>query len=271
MINATDRVMNTIDGGLRDRVVDELRGNGVEVFLGEKVTEITGGGEGVSGVRTETGRTVGAGLVCVGIGVHPQVELARTAGIELGRSGAIVTDERQRTNLSNVYAAGDCCEILHRVSGQRVWFPLGQPAVRQGWVAGDNAAGLDATYAGVVGTNVVKVFDLEVARTGLSLDEAKAAGFDATMTDDQSASRAGYYPGGGRIRTHLVTDRRTGRLLGAQMAGTEGVAQRIDVFAAALHLNLKVDQIAEFDLAYAPPFAPTIDPILRAAYKADKI
>lgn len=271
LINATDRVMNTIDGALRDRVVDELGRHGVEVMLGEKVTEITGSSAGVAGVVTETGRTVAADLVCLGIGVHPQVELARVAGIELGRSGAIVTDERQRTNLSNVYAAGDCCEILHRVSGHRVWFPLGQPAVRQGWVAGDNASGRDATYAGVVGTNVVKVFALEVARTGLSLGEAQAAGFDATMVDDQSASRAGYYPGGSEIRTHLVTDRRTGRLLGAQMAGREGVAHRIDVFAAALHLNLKVDQIAEFDLAYAPPFAATVDPILRAAHKATKL
>ena len=270
LINATDRVMNTIDGALRDRVVDELSRNGVEVFLGEKVVEMTGSSAGVTGIATETGRQVQADLVCIGIGVHPQVELARSAGIELGRSGAIITDERQRTNLSNVYAAGDCCEILHRVSGQRVWFPLGQPAVRQGWVAGDNVSGQDATYSGVVGTNVVKVFELEVGRTGLSVAEAKAAGFDAVLVDDQSASRAGYYPGGGVIRTHLVTDRRTGRFLGAQMAGREGVAQRIDVFAAALHMNLKVDQIAEFDLAYAPPFAPTIDPILRAAHKAIK-
>lgn len=270
LINATDRVMNTIDGDLRDQVVDELRGHGVEVILGEKVVEITGSGAGVAGVNTENGRHLPADLVCMGIGVHPQVELARSAGIELGRSGAIMTDERQRTNLSNVYAAGDCCEILHRVSGQRVWFPLGQPALRQGWVAGDNVAGQDAAYSGVVGTNVVKVFELEVARTGLSLTDAKAAGFDATEIDDKSVSCAGYYPGGSAIRTHLVTDRRTGRLLGAQMAGREGVAQRIDVFAAALHMNLKVDQIAEFDLAYAPPFGPTIDPIQRAAHKAIK-
>jgi NADPH-dependent 2,4-dienoyl-CoA reductase/sulfur reductase-like enzyme len=268
LINATDRVMNTIDGDLRDRVVDELRHNGVEVVLGEKVTEITGSSVGVAGVVTDTGRAVAAELVCVGVGVHPNVDLARRAGIELGRTGAVVTDERQRTNLSHIYAAGDCCEILHRVSGQRVWFPLGQPAVRQGWVAGDNTAGRDATYVGVVGTNVVKVFELEVARTGLSLDEARLAGFDAAAVDDRSASRAGYYPGGSKIDTRLVADRRTGRLLGAQMAGREGVAQRIDVFAAALHMNLKVDQIEEFDLAYAPPFGPTIDPIQRAAHRA---
>ncbi|MEO6391374.1 MAG: FAD-dependent oxidoreductase [Pyrinomonadaceae bacterium] len=267
LVNATDRVMNTIDGDLRDQVVDELRQHGVEVVLGERVTEFTGQGGKVSGVVTETGRALLADLVCVGVGVHPNVELARAAGIELGKSGAIITDDRQRTNLTSVYAAGDCCEIMHRVSGQRVWFPLGQPAVRQGWVAGANAAEHEATYSGVVGTNVVKVFDLEVARTGLSVAEAKSAGFDAVAVDERSASRAGYYPGGSEIRIRLVTDRRSGRLLGAQMAGREGVAQRIDVLAAALHMNLKVDQIEEFDLAYAPPFGPTIDPIQRAAHK----
>jgi NADPH-dependent 2,4-dienoyl-CoA reductase/sulfur reductase-like enzyme len=268
LINANDRVMNTIDGDLRDQVVDELRRHDVEVVMGEKVAEIAGSSSGVTGVVTDGGRSVAADLVCLGIGVHPQVELARAAGIELGKTGAIATDERQRTNLSHIYAAGDCCEIMHRVSGQRVWFPLGQPAVRQGWVAGDNVAERDAVYAGVVGTNAVKVFDLEVARTGLSADEANAAGFDATVFEDRSSSRAGYYPGGTEIRTRLIADRRTGRLLGAQMAGREGVAQRIDVFAAAMHMSLKVDQIEAFDLAYAPPFGPTIDPIQRAAHKA---
>jgi NADPH-dependent 2,4-dienoyl-CoA reductase/sulfur reductase-like enzyme len=268
LINAVDRVMNTIDGDLRDQVVDELRQHGVTVILGERVTEFTGNAAGVTGVVTDGGRTVPAELVCVGAGVHPDVALARQAGIELGPTGAVVTDNRQRTNIANIYAAGDCCEVMHRVAGRRVWFPLGQPAVRQGWVAGDNAAERDAIYSGVVGTNVVKVFDLEVARTGLSLEEAVASGFDAESTDDRSASRAGYYPGGSEIRTRLTADRRSGRLLGAQMAGREGVAQRIDVFAAALHMNLKVDEIEEFDLAYAPPFGPTIDPIQRAAHKA---
>src|SRR5205823_8812760 len=131
----------------------------------------------------------------------------------------------------------------------------GQPAVRQGWIAGANAAGAQPAlrYAGVVGTNAVKVFDLEVARTGLSLSEAQAAGFDAIAVEDEDFTRAGYYPGSARLLTRIIYDRR-GRLLGAQMVGPEGVAQRIDVYAAALHANLTVEEINRFDLAYAPPF-----------------
>ena len=153
-----------------------------------------------------------------------------------------------------------------------MWHPLAQPAVKQGWVAGANAARDDSTstgarFAGIVGTNVVKVFDLEVARTGLSLAEAQDAGFDAAETETETLSRARYYPGASKILTRLVTDR-TGRLLGAQMVAREGVAGRIDVYAAALHAGLKTDELERLDLAYAPPFAPTIDPVIRAAHKA---
>lgn len=270
LLEASDKVMSTLGGTGRDRVADELRERGVEVVFGEKVTAFEGRDGRVERVVTETGRTVDAQIVSIGVGVRPAVGLARRAGLEIGESGAVVTDAQQRTSgAANVYAAGDCCEVLHRVSGRGVWFPLGQPAVKQGWVAGANASGNspEERYAGVVGTNAVKVFNLEVARTGLSLEEAQRDGFDASCVEVEAPSRAGYYPGGTKILTSLVTDRR-GRLLGAEMVGREGVAQRIDVYAAALHANLKVEDIERFDLAYAPPFAPTIDPILRAAHKA---
>lgn len=272
LIEASDRVMSTLGGNLRDRVVDELRAHGVEIIFGEKVSAFEGGhasGGSVERVITESGRVFEAEIVSIGVGVRPNVEIARDAGIETGESGAIRTDAEMRTSVAGIYAAGDCCEVLHRVSGQSVWFPLGQPAVKQGWIAGANAVedGIRERYSGVVGTNVVKIFDLEVARTGLSETEALDAGFDATSVESETASRAGYYPGGSKILTRLVSDR-TGRLLGAQMVGREGVAQRIDVYAAALYSSLKVEDIARFDLAYAPPYAPTIDPILRAAHKA---
>ncbi|HYH85406.1 MAG TPA: FAD-dependent oxidoreductase [Pyrinomonadaceae bacterium] len=273
LVEASDKVMSAVGGRARDTVAEELRAHGVEVVFGERVAAFEGAGGRVSRVVTESGRAFEADIVSIGVGVRPEVELARGAGIETGESGAIVTDERQRTSAAGVYAAGDCCEVLHRVSGRRVWNPLGQPAVRQGWVAGANAARGDssgeARYLGVVGTNVVKVFGLEVARTGLSLEEARDAGFDAAETESETSSRAGYYPGATKIHTCLVTDR-TGRLLGAQMAAREGVAHRIDVYAAALHAGLKADDIERLDLAYSPPFAPTIDPIIRAAHKAKK-
>jgi NADPH-dependent 2,4-dienoyl-CoA reductase/sulfur reductase-like enzyme len=273
LVEASDKVMGALGGRTRETVADELRAHGVEVLFDERVVGFEGGSGRVERVLLGSGRALEAGLVSIGVGVRPEVSLARDAGIEVGESGAIVTDERQRTSAPGVYAAGDCCEVLNRVSGRRVWHPLGQPAVRQGWVAGANASSgdthADARYAGVVGTNVVKVFRLEVARTGLSLEEALSVGFDAAETETETLSRAGYYPGASKIYTRLVTDR-TGRLLGAQMVGREGVAQRVDVYAAALHSGLKADDLERLDLAYAPPFAPTIDPIIRAAHEAKK-
>ncbi|MFL6254066.1 MAG: FAD-dependent oxidoreductase, partial [Pyrinomonadaceae bacterium] len=273
LVEASDKVMGVLSGGVRDAVADELRACGVEVLFGERAGAFEGARGRVERVLTESGRALEADVVSIGVGVRPEVALALAAGLEVGESGAVLTDERQRTTAPGVYAAGDCCEVLNIVSGKRVWHPLGQPAVRQGWVAGANAAGRDsspeARYAGIVGTNAVKVFGLEVARTGLSLEEALDAGFDASEVESESHTRAGYYPGGSRIQTRVVVDAR-GRLLGAHMVGREGVAQRINVFAAALHAGLKVDEVERLDLAYAPPFAPTIDPIIRAAHAARK-
>lgn len=273
LIEASDKVMGALGGRACATVAEEMRAHGVEVLFGERVEGFEGAGGRVARVLTQTGRSVEADIVSVGVGVHPEVALARSAGVEIGESGAVVTDERQRTSAAGVYAAGDCCEVLHRVSGKRVWHPLGQPAVRQGWVAGANAVRADSApetrYAGVVGTNAVKVFGLEVARTGLSPEEARDAGFDASETETETLSRAGYYPGALKIYTRLVADR-AGRLLGAQMVAREGVAQRVDVYAAALHAGLKADDLERLDLAYAPPFAPTIDPIIRAAHEALK-
>jgi NADPH-dependent 2,4-dienoyl-CoA reductase/sulfur reductase-like enzyme len=274
LVEASDTLMNALDGRARDTVADEMRARGVEVLFGERVEGFEGGALGrVARVLTSSGRAIEADVVSVGVGVRPEVALAVAAGVEVGESGAVVTDERQRTSAPGVYAAGDCCEVLHRVSGRRVWHPLGQPAVRQGWVAGANAAGgdspVEARYTGVVGTTVAKVFGLEVARTGLSLGEALSAGFDAAEAEDEATSRAGYYPGGSKILTRLVADAR-GRLLGAQMVGREGVAHRIDVYAAALHAGLRLEDVERLDLAYAPPFAPTVDPIIRAAHAARK-
>jgi CoA-dependent NAD(P)H sulfur oxidoreductase len=269
LVESSDKVMSTLGGVLRDRVIDELRSRGVQVVLGERVVAFEGREGRVARVVTESGQAFEAQVVLIGVGVRPAIEIAKDAGLEIGESGAIATDAMQRTSAANIYAAGDCGETLHRVSGRRIWFPLAQPAVRQGWVAGANAAGAlpEARFAGVVGTTAVKVFDLEVARTGLSLEEAQAEGFDASMSEDESPSRAGYYPNGAKISTRIIYDK-SGRLLGAQMVGREGVAGRIDVYAAALHANLKLEELNRLDLAYAPPFAPTIDPILRATHKS---
>jgi NADPH-dependent 2,4-dienoyl-CoA reductase/sulfur reductase-like enzyme len=198
------------------------------------------------------------------------VSLAKQIGVEIGATGAIAVNKRQETNLDRVYAGGDCAEAYHMVSEKPAYIPLGTTANKAGRVAGENVGGLKTEFPGIVGTAVSKIFDLEVARTGLSLKEAGRDGFDAYATTIRHRSRSKHYPGGYSITVHLITERGTGRLLGAQMIGSEGVAHRIDVMAAALHAGMTVEDVYHLDLGYAPPFAPAWDPILIAANKARK-
>jgi NADPH-dependent 2,4-dienoyl-CoA reductase/sulfur reductase-like enzyme len=211
-----------------------------------------------------------ADLVLIATGIRPNVALASAAGVQLGETGAIAVDDRQRTNLAHVWAAGDCAESVHRVTGKPVWIPLGTTANKQGKVAGANAAGCDERFFGIVGTAVFKLFDLQVARTGLGPSELKKLGIDALVSVSTHKSRASSVSGAEPIRTLLFVERETGRLLGAQMAGRDGVAHRIDVFATALSAGLNVKQIEALDLAYAPPFAQVYDPITIAATVARK-
>jgi CoA-dependent NAD(P)H sulfur oxidoreductase len=208
---------------------------------------------------------VDAVVVCAG--VRPGAGVAAAAGARTGPGGALLVDDRMRTSLPGVWAAGDCIAAFHRVLGAPAFVPLGPAANKTGRVAGTNAAGGDTSFGGVVGTAVVKVFELEVARTGLTLAEAHAAGLDATATDVVSRSRAKYYPGVAPLHVRLVHEA-GGRLLGAQLVGREGAAKRIDVVAAALHAGLTLDDLADMDLSYAPPYAPVYDPLLVAAQEA---
>lgn len=208
-------------------------------------------------------------LAVLSVGVRPGTGLAAAAGAVTGPAAALLVDERMATSLEAVWAAGDCVAPLHLVTGEPAFVPLGTTANKTGRVAGTVAAGGDATFAGIVGTAVVKVFDLEVARTGLTLDEAVAAGLDAHATDVVHRSRAKYYPGSEELHVRLV-HARDGRLLGGQLVGREGAAARVDVLATALHTRLTVGDIARLDLAYAPPYAPVYDPLIIAAQAATR-
>jgi len=208
-------------------------------------------------------------LVVLSVGVRPAATAVAAAGARTGPAGALLVDERMRTSLDDVWAAGDCAAPLHRVTGSPAYVPLGTTANKTGRVAGTVAAGGDATFEGIVGTAVVKVFDLEVARTGLTLDEARAAGLEAEATDVVHRSRAKYYPGGGPLHVRLVHGV-GGRLLGAQLIGSEGAAHRVDVVAAALHAGMTIGDLGRLDLAYAPPYAPVYDPLLIAAQAAER-
>ena len=202
--------------------------------------------------------------VILATGVRPRVRLAEAAGLRLGPTGAIAVNEFMETSEASVFAAGDCVETTHLVSGRPVYFPRGTTANKQGRVAGENAAGRRARFPGVVGTAACQVFSLEVARTGLSSAAAREVGFPACAATVKAPARARYLSGKD-ILVKLVADRLSGRLLGAQMAGTEGVAKRIDVLATALHARMTIEQLAQLDLSYAPPFSTVWDPILIAA------
>jgi CoA-dependent NAD(P)H sulfur oxidoreductase len=213
------------------------------------------------------GTEVATDLVVIAAGIRPATDLLIRAGAAHLPDRSVVVDPSMRTSLPDVLAAGDCVALPHLVLGAPAWVPLGPAANKTGRVAGTVAAGGSASFRGMVGTAVVKVFDLEVARTGLGLAEARAAGLDAVATDVLSRSRAKYYPGASPLHVRLVHTP-GGRLLGGQIAGREGAAKRIDVLATALYAGLTVTDLAALDLSYAPPFAPVYDPVLAAAVKA---
>lgn len=263
LVERLPQVLPSFDQDFATQVADELRRQQVDLRVGQPVQGIVGD-ERVRGVVVD-GATIPAEIVILAAGVRPSAALAQAAGIALGPTGAVAVDDRQRTNLAHVWAAGDVAEALHRVTGKPAWIPLGTTANKQGRVAGENIAGGNARFGGIVGTTVVKVFDLEAAISGLSLARAQAEGFNATAVSATASSRAHYMPGHQPITVSLVFDQTTRRLLGGQLVGREGVAKRIDIVAAALQAVWTVDEFAELDLSYAPPFAPVWDPLLVAA------
>lgn len=268
LIERLPQVLPGMDADLASQIEAELIRQRVDLRLNQTVQGLVGD-ERIRAVIAE-GQTIPAEIVILAVGVKPGVALAQAAGIGLGPTGAIAVDDHQRTNLPQVWAAGDVAEAWHRVMQKPVWMPLGTTANKQGRVAGENLAGGDARFGGIVGTVAVKVFALETAMSGLSLARAQAEGFAAEAVQATAGSRAHYMPGHQPITVSLVFDRNTRRLLGGQMVGREGVAKRIDTIAAALQAGWTIDDLAELDLSYAPPFAPVWDPILVAANLARK-
>ena len=257
-------LFEAVDEDIAALIEKELVGHGVRIVKGSPVKALLGDPQGrVRKLAWENGEAE-TDCVILATGVRPRVGLAEQAEIKIGETGAVAVNEYMESSQAGVFAAGDCSEAIHLVSGRPVYFPLGTTANKQGRVAGENAAGRRVRFAGIVGTAVCKVLTLEVARTGLNLAEAKTAGFKACAATVHAPARARYL-GGKEIVVKLIADRDSGRLLGAQMAGTEGVSKRIDVFATALHARMTVEQVAELDLSYAPPFSTVWDPVLIAA------
>lgn len=251
-------------------VEKELTDHGVHVHTGVGVEELLTAGDKVCGVRAGDGSRVDVDLVLMSIGVVPNSELAREAGLELGLKGTILVDDELRTSDPSIWACGDCVQMKNRITGGACHVPLGTTANKQGRIAGENVAGGHETFKGVLGSMVTKVFDLYIAATGLSLKQAQDAGYQAVSSVITKGDRASYYPGSRENKICLVLDQETGRLLGAQALGSETVAGRINVFATAITCGMTVGEINELDLVYAPPVAPVYDPILIAASQAVK-
>ena len=256
-------VLQPFGEAVAEIVEDHLREQGIELHLETAVSGFDGD-ERVDCVELED-ETVPADIAIVGVGVTPNVELAEAAGIELGPTGAIATDEYGRTNLENVYAAGDNAEATHVVTGEPDHVPLALTANRAGRAIGQTVTGNPTPTGGTAGTAIVKAFDLGAARTGIvDEDQAREADFDPVSVSISASTRAHYYPGGAELTVTLVADRESGELLGGTVVGREG-AKRIDTVATALTAGMTVSELQNADLAYAPPFSPVWDPILTAA------
>lgn len=267
LIEQNSEVMATLDPDMGHLASEAVRTLGVELLLGERVEAIETAGDVAVAVTTNR-RSIQADIVVLGIGVRPNASLAAAAGIPLGETGAIWVDERQRTRVEHVWAAGDCAESMHRVSRRPIHIALGTVSNKQGRICGINLGGGYARFPGVVGTATTKVGDTEIARTGLNESEARAAGFDFSSASISSKTRAGYFPGAEKITVKIVVERETERLLGAQIVGGPSSAKRIDTLAAAITAGMTATEFEYLDLSYAPPVAPVWEPAQIAARRA---
>ncbi|WP_433833923.1 FAD-dependent oxidoreductase [Actinoplanes sp. CA-015351] len=274
LVEQSPQPMSTIDPDMGALVAKSIECMGITLRTGVTVESLESDIDQIKAVVTDAG-TLPADLVILGLGVRPNTELATAAGIPLGATGGLATDLRQRVTgpsglVEGVWAAGDCTQVLNRVSGRQVHVPLGTHANKQGRVAGINLGGGYATFPGIIGTGITKICDLEVARTGLSSKEADAAGYRYVTATVSSTNRAGYMPGADPMTVKVIAEKTSGLLLGAQIVGKAEAAKRIDAFAVAVWNRMTVTEMTALDLGYAPPFAPVWDPVLIAARKADE-
>ncbi|MFI1290321.1 FAD-dependent oxidoreductase [Streptomyces sp. NPDC020792] len=269
VVNRGREPMSTLDPDMGRLVHRAMSGLGITMVDDAEVTKVLTGDDGRVRAVATADAEYPADVVVLGIGVRPETALARAAGLPLGTRGGLLTDRAMRVRgHENIWAGGDCVEVLDLVSGQLRHVPLGTHANKHGQIIGTNAAGGYATFPGVVGTAVSKVCDLEIARTGLREKDARRVGLRFETVTIESTSRAGYYPGASPMTVKMIAERRTGRLLGVQIVGREGAAKRVDIAAVALTAGLTVEQMTALDLGYAPPFSPVWDPVLVAARKA---
>ena len=272
LIEQAEAPLTTVDPEIGALVTEELTAHGVRCAMSERVTRIASLDDRLE-VSTESGLAATGDIVLVLAGVRPDTALAERAGAATGVRGAIHVDRQMRTGLPDIWAAGDCVETHQHLFDEPAYMPLGTTAHKQGRVAGENAVGGSAQFAGSLGTQAVKVFGITIAATGLRERAAVAAGFDAltvqTVADDHKA----YYPGAHPLHLRIVGDRATGQLLGAQIVGaTSGqVSKRIDTLATALYHHMTVTEVSDLDLSYTPPLSSPWDPVQMACQAWDRV
>ena len=266
LIQRASAILKTIDPSLSQLVMTELEQHGVEVVTGVDISQIAPQADRLQ-VSDDRGFDRVTDLVIVAVGVTPATQLAQTAGVSLGTDRSIQVNRRMETNIPDIYAAGDCVGTYHRVLGQNIYLPLGTTAHKQGRVAGENALGGSRKFQGSLGTQVVKIFDIAAARTGLRDDEALSAGLHPLTVETDVWHHKAYYPGAQLLKIRVTGDRASGRLLGAQIAGhyQAEVAKRIDIFATAIFHDLLVDGLNDLDLSYTPPLGSPWDAVQMAA------
>ncbi|HET7390965.1 MAG TPA: FAD-dependent oxidoreductase [Nitrososphaeraceae archaeon] len=275
VVELSDHILPTLlDKDMANIVQQELQDNGVKVILGERVQEIVSSNarnRQVEYVETTAKRKIDADFVLLGTGVRPNSEIAAYTGIELGYANAIRVDDYMRTNIPDIFAAGDCATSKNYITNKDTYLPLGTTANKQGRVAGENAAGGNAKFRGIAGSAITKVFDLFIGKTGLTRDEALKYGFEDTIEEEiESITRAGYYPDTKPIWIKIVADRKTKRVLGSQIVGGEAVKERIDLISLALLLKADITDLATYDACYVPPASPVWEPINVAASQLAK-
>jgi NADPH-dependent 2,4-dienoyl-CoA reductase/sulfur reductase-like enzyme/rhodanese-related sulfurtransferase len=264
IVELAPQILTLFDEDFAGILRQYLEKKGVTIFASEGIQALKGREGKVAHLQT-VARELEADAVLMSLGIRPQTELAKQAGLRIGETGAIWVNEKMETSAEGIYAAGDCAETTHLVTGKKVWIPLGSTANKQGRVVGVNVCGGNATFPGVLGTTVFKTFNFNVAKTGLSMREAEKEGFHPVQAIVRGYDRAHYYPGGKESALKVIADKETGRILGGQAVGEGPSDKFIDILAMALHGKMTCRELAAVDLAYAPPYSPVLSPIIVAA------
>ncbi len=268
LIERNDSIMPMFDSDMSKLIKTQLMSindGKFEIITSDNVTEMVGDNNGVTSVRTASGRDIETDLVILCAGVVPNVEIAIDAGIALGETGAIKVTKRMETNIKDIYACGDCVEDLHLISNTPVWVPLGSNANKEGRCAAMNACGFDDEFPGVLASAVTRCMKLTMSMTGLTETQAQKLGYETVSATVTKYDKVGYMPDANNITLKIIADKKTKRLLGGQGVGAGDADKRINTLATALIAKLTVEDFYNNDLTYSPPFSPTIDPLLNAA------